>query len=319
MENVKIVKNAQKWKRLMVRISAVLVVVFCLVCTILPCSAYMFSPIDSDVYAMPLDFFFSIERKLAGVTQYELCGHLLYPQLDADIDSSNAWWTTLETDSGEFYYVSSPIAQSIVGNRLLSIFSVCLEDDYFQYYREERFTLSADASVVEMGVEYCNLTTNPGSSDYYVATVEFDYKIAGDTTKYHYSDAVNSGNYVSLIPSATALGVDVGELVYIYNYYAEIEFYTDVNNVGDIYFPRLDVSSITTERKQTNTTLFMYDNDRILSAGGGDVEINPGWLMQSVASFFDFQIFPGFSLGGVMGIVVSIAVVIAVLKFVAGG
>lgn len=321
MEKRKIRQVQQKRRRVVRLMSAIVVVLICAISTIMPTSAYMFSPIDGPVYAMPLDFVFDVEWKPAGVTLYELSGYLLTPILDQDIESTNAWWGTLETDSGDYYRNWNVRSQSIVGNRLLSIFSFVLDETQLNTYKQQIFTLTADAAVVEMGTEYVSLATYPDSPSYYNAYVEFDYKIAGDTTIYHYEDAVNSTTYVPLVPTGTALGVDNGECIYIYNYYAEIEYYTDTYNVGQIYYPQLDISSITTEQKQSNASLFIAENDRLIAGqGGGQApSIDNVWLLNSVASFFNFEIFPGFSLGGVMGIVFAITVLIAVLKFVAGG
>lgn len=320
MEKRQVVKTAQKKARAAGAIVSAIMVFVCLICTILPCSAYVFSPSDSDVYSMPQDFVFSVENREAGILQYNLSGYLVTPLLDVDIASRNFVTTTLETDSiADYYYYSNLESQSILNQRLLSIFSITVDDEYFQNYGEQRFTLTADATVVEIGAEYVNLQTVVGSSSYYNAFVSFDYKLVGSPEIYHYEKAYNSSNLVPLTPQALDIGVFNGDRVLILNYYAEIEYDADPYN-EDMYEMQIAVSAITEDRKQTNTALYIDDNDRILSAGGNTPPaIDNVWLLNSVASFFNFEIIPGFSLGGVMGIVFAITVLIAVLKFVAGG
>lgn len=56
-----------------------------------------------------------------------------------------------------------------------------------------------------------------------------------------------------------------------------------------------------------------------------DIESNPiqrdylDWLVGATKGFFDAEIFPGFSLGGILGIIVAVRVMLWILKMMAGG
>ena len=66
--------------------------------------------------------------------------------------------------------------------------------------------------------------------------------------------------------------------------------------------------------------------DFVPSTPGNSVNPSPGssnqftvWLASAVSGFFDFEIFPNFSFGGIISAVLSVAIAIVLLKFFAGG
>lgn len=91
----------------------------------------------------------------------------------------------------------------------------------------------------------------------------------------------------------------------------------------------------------TETTYFGFDYSSLLSRTSESMTVNSSnylltagiinaniqvpnldlarWLGDSVASFFNMQLFPGLSFGGIIGVVIAISCTIYLLKFVAGG
>lgn len=66
----------------------------------------------------------------------------------------------------------------------------------------------------------------------------------------------------------------------------------------------------------------LYDNGFDVGYGSGNGEFNGEfvtWLANSVKAFLDVELFPGFSFGGILGMLISIIIVLVFLKFFAGG
>lgn len=317
----------EEFRKILPKLGAVFVTIVCLVCTILPSSAYMWSPSESLVYSMPLDFVFNMnnEPPQGGNEEYDYVGYLLSPQIDVDIDSNQFVNVAVYTDSGPIASYVTLAAQSISNNRLRCLFGVVLDERQWVdeiYEGEQRFSLTASGGVVRLGDEVVNLQhNNPDSDGYFDYVMSFKYKKLGDPTIYTYEDSENSAPTVGLIPNSRYFGLSNGDLVYIFDYRIDVIYYGDPFSTGVVENMTIATQTITEDVKHANEQLFITENDRLIAENGGSSApvIDNVWLLNSVASFFNFEIFPGFSLGGVMGILFAITVLIAVLKFVAGG
>lgn len=59
---------------------------------------------------------------------------------------------------------------------------------------------------------------------------------------------------------------------------------------------------------------------RSLGGGDGFIDVNfSTWIANAVTGFFDVELFPGFSLGGIFAIIISILIAVVFLKLFAGG
>ena len=63
---------------------------------------------------------------------------------------------------------------------------------------------------------------------------------------------------------------------------------------------------------------FAYNNG-FVNGDGGFTRDYSGWLATAVSGFTSLQIFPNFSIGGVLGVIVALCLLILFLKFFAGG
>lgn len=103
--------------------------------------------------------------------------------------------------------------------------------------------------------------------------------------------------------------------------------YTDTNTDWYVSYDVADANTVTSykESYEFYRDAHYYDSGFMagVEEGSGrldDVTIDwVSWLGTAVGGFFDFEIMPGFSLGGILAVVIMLGLVMTFLKFFAGG
>lgn len=69
-----------------------------------------------------------------------------------------------------------------------------------------------------------------------------------------------------------------------------------------------------------NKELFYEDYENVVLTVDNTADIDVGtWLVRAVGGFMNFEVFPGFSISSILSVVVAITLMIALLKYFAGG
>lgn len=80
------------------------------------------------------------------------------------------------------------------------------------------------------------------------------------------------------------------------------------------------ITSTFDKNENENDVSSFYSDNGITTTIIETVEVDfSSWLVTSITAFTNFQIYPGITLGGIIGIFVAIAIVLAILKYYAGG
>lgn len=116
---------------------------------------------------------------------------------------------------------------------------------------------------------------------------------------------------------------------------AEAGTWEQVEKSGDGYllrlqYPLYDTSGVTitdSETYRNNMSYYGFPTiQKYIDTDGTIIVPSPpyegdytGWLGTAVGGFLDFELFPGFTLGGMLGILISFSFIMLFLKFFAGG
>ena len=213
------------------------------------------------------------------------------------------------------------------------------------YYATQTFNLNASTLIsTETNVESFilkNFNVIPGAEDYYsiifdisstgiefsgICNIEVDYFYIYESNEYH--------TYYNTAVDMTESGLPRSFNLYdVLNYVTATEIVRPyyVNSLTITYEPMSGHSLSSGEHYIHTIQYQLYDEQNYISILNevreqyvrGLAPINfttpVTWLLDSIGSFMDFELFPNFSIGGVLSIVVGIGLFIMILKVFLGG
>lgn len=196
------------------------------------------------------------------------------------------------------------------------------------------FAMEYNQAVFARMFEYhCVVPTRITVSATYVTSVTY----IPFTYKYdvHYTGGSVWENPLTRLSQVLADRLDPGDPILFSDITIDIQNYTTTAYTNHLYATSIEYGILTQqysddsqlEKLLGNYSIgdFWYDAYPTTSSGGGKdtpTELAGGFLgfvTSSVASFFDVELMPGFSLGGVLAIIATVCVILIILKFFGGG
>lgn len=154
----------------------------------------------------------------------------------------------------------------------------------------------------------------------------------------------NSSRYVPIIPIDVLEDYKTQPTIVIAEYrgFLDVDYYErsgdsweQVEKGGDGYllklrYPLYDTSGVTITNTQAYSDFMAYYGfptlDKYIDTDGTIIKPSPpykvdftGWLGTAVGGFLDFELFEGFSLGGLLSVLIGFSFIMLFLKFFAGG
>lgn len=152
-----------------------------------------------------------------------------------------------------------------------------------------------------------------------------------------------SSRYVTIIPIEVLMNYSTQKTIVIAEYsgFLDVDYYTyngdwlETEASGDGYllklqYPLYDTSGVTiTESETYREFMSVYGFptfEKYIDTDGTIIMPSPpykmdftGWLGTAVGGFLDFELFEGFSLGGLLSVLIGFSFIMLFLKFFAGG